>query len=234
MFLSLFIGLLQLLHVLPRLSLLAWISQKKGWMKGCEKGDVFVSEEAAPKLRDGLIGFEKRVSSKGSYSAYQARRYRPNLAPEKREASSNLIGLWVAILWRTALDDVAYIDFFPSQVDGLEHLRQELSRLAHKRKALYILFIARPFTHENQLGFWIPGSKNDMLSPLPKFAPATVTKILSDRLQGLHAGIFTQFFQCFESLFRQVHTSTAKPLHVLEITSKIIIDLSQDSAGTVV
>ena len=71
------------------------------------------------QLRDPFGCFQQGLGGKFPESADKTGANDFKLLFEKRETGFNLFGFWVPILRRTALDDIADINIFPPQFNGL-------------------------------------------------------------------------------------------------------------------
>src|SRR5215467_4606608 len=88
-----------------------------------------------------------------------------DLLEEKRLAFLDFVRLGVAVLGRTALDDVRDVDVLALQIDGLDDFRQELAGAPDKRDALDVLVRSRRLADEHQVCVRIADAENDLRTP---------------------------------------------------------------------
>src|SRR5262249_25479047 len=67
-------------------------------------------------------------------------------------ASGDFVRFGVTIFRRPAFEDVADVNIFTLETDGLDDLRQQLARPADKRQTLLIFVIARSLADEYKFG----------------------------------------------------------------------------------
>ena len=82
----------------------------------------------------------------------------------------NLVGLWVTVAGRPALQDVADVHVFASKVGGGEQLFEELAGLAHERPALLVLVGARRLPDEHHFRIQRPFARHRILASASKHA----------------------------------------------------------------
>ena len=189
MFLTLFIGLLKLLHIFPDITPLGRISQEKRRVICRKKMNTFVGMKVATQSRNGRIGSKEGLGSKGAQGTYEPRPYGHHLPVKKRDAGSDLVRFRISIPWRATLYDITNIDILSGQSNGSEYPGKELACLTHKRLALYVFFVAWSFAYQDQLCPGIPSSKNDMFAPNVEFASPAGAKILLYHVQGFCHGL---------------------------------------------
>ena len=91
---------------------------------------------------------------------HEGRVDRLELAVQERGARGNLVRLGVAVVRRTALDDVRDEDVLATPADGGEQADQELSGSPHERPAQAVLVHARTLAHEDDLRHGVPLAGN--------------------------------------------------------------------------
>jgi hypothetical protein len=187
--LSLFIGLLKLLHIFPDITPLGRISQKKSRVICGKKMNTFIGMKVATQSRNGRIGSKKCLGRKGAEGTYESRPYGYQLPVKKRDAGSDLVRFRISIPWGATLYDIANIDILSGQSNGSEYPGKQLACLTHKRLALSVFFIAWGFAYQDQLCLGIPSSKNDMFAPLMEFASFASAKIFLYHVQGFCHGL---------------------------------------------
>ena len=87
------------------------------------------------------------------------------------DAALLLVLLRIAVLRRTAFDDVGDVDVFAAvEVDGVQQLVEELTGSADEGLALYILLLAGTFADEHDASLGIADAENNVFA---LFAQAT-------------------------------------------------------------
>ena len=94
----------------------------------------------------------------------------------------------IAVLRRTALDDVRDVDVLPPQVDRFDDLRQQLAGPTNERLALQILVPPRRLADEHQLRVGSAYAKDEARTPAVQLAASAVTQIVTDSSQALCRG----------------------------------------------
>jgi hypothetical protein len=164
---------------------------------------ALISVKASSQSRDWRLGSQKCLGGKGAQGTYKSGGYGSQLTPEERDTCVDLIGFWVSISRRAALNDVANVDIFSGQVNGPKDPGEELAGLTHKRVPLNVLLVARPLAHEDQLCPGISVSKDDILPALVQFASPAGPKIISDHVEAFCHARFVPTLQNPESFFRE-------------------------------
>jgi len=85
-----------------------------------------------------------------------------DLAAEVRTAGVELVGLGIAVLRRTALDDVGDVDVIARQLHRLDDVGEQLSGAADKRFALQVLVASGRLADEHQISVRIAGAPDDL------------------------------------------------------------------------
>ncbi len=115
---------------------------------------------------------------------------RVNLAKEKGFARLDFIGIGIAVFRRPAFDHVRNVNLIARQADGLDDLRELLSRPTHKRYALQIFIPAWRFPDEHEVGIGISDSEDDRVAPrFVQLATGAITDIIPnapEHLVGSH------------------------------------------------
>jgi hypothetical protein len=109
----------------------------------------------------------------GSESTEGANEIRPDrlyLALQKRKTGFDLIGPGIAIIRRTALDDIADINLITGKIDGFDYTAKEIAGGADKGFALPVLIESGAFTDKNELG---PGISVTKYNPVTLFCQST-------------------------------------------------------------
>ena len=117
--------------------------------------------------RDGLGRPEEPLGGELAEPHQHARADRPDLRLEEGLAGEDLVRLGVAVLRRPAFQDVPDPDVGPLHLHALlDDVGQELSRAAHEREALLVLFGPRRLAHEHQLrAAGCPGRRRSSSGP---------------------------------------------------------------------
>ena len=101
----------------------------------------------------------------------------------KRIACSNFIGLRIAIVGRSAFEDIANVDIFTLEIDRLDDLREQLSRTTDEGQALLIFVLAGSFSHEHKFSVRIAGTENDVRTFRGKLAALAISDVGANRLE---------------------------------------------------
>ena len=110
---------------------------------------------------------------------------RRDLRAQERLAGLDLVGLRVAVARRAALHDVRDVDLLAAEAHRLDHLREELARLADEGLALAILVRAGTLarrTSARRAGF--PTPKTSVVRAAGELAARAVAELVADREQG--------------------------------------------------
>jgi hypothetical protein len=105
------------------------------------------------------------------------------LGLQEGKTRDNFGAIGFSIPWGPALDDVGYVHLGPFQSHRLDHPREQLTCLSHKRSSFPILIRTRPFSDEHERGLRIAFPKDDVFAPLMKKTARAFTEFLSDRFQ---------------------------------------------------
>ena len=111
-----------------------------------------------------------------------------NLAIEIGAAGLELVRLRIAVVGRSALDDVGDIDLLPRQIDRLQQLIQKLASGAHKGQALLVFVKAGGLADEQDLGLGRPAAGHRMGASAGQPARLAGAHLCAERLQIVHAG----------------------------------------------
>src|SRR5207249_1494665 len=108
-----------------------------------------------PQLPVGLadrIAREEPGEGKPPQRYDQPRADQFDLAQQVLSAGFHLVGHWVAVVRRAALEDVRDVDLGAPRADRRQQLVQELARRSHERASLLVFVVARSFADEHYLG----------------------------------------------------------------------------------
>ena len=123
------------------------------------------------------FSFQERLGGPVSQRTDQFRPDHLNLLHQEWLAGINLINLGVAIIRRSAFDDVRNVDFVPREPGRLQEIVQELSRCADKRFSLLIFMKPRRLADEHDACMRIAHTKHDLSPPeFGEFAPLAVVE----------------------------------------------------------
>src|SRR5262249_40096937 len=132
-------------------------------------------------------GLQNRLGRKCSETTNDLRANGGKLLPEKWIAGTNLVWFRIAVIRRAALQNIANVNVFALKVDRLDDLREQLAGAHDEGQALLIFVVSGSFTNEDELGFGISGTENDVCASSCKFASLAVTDLRADGVEG-HRG----------------------------------------------
>src|SRR5262249_50502227 len=185
-----------LLDILPDEPLVARVAQEIGGRERRHQLHAVVVVPAAAQLRDrGLHaeqGLDRELPERGDHLLADAL----ELPEEEGLAALHLVGLWIAVLGRPALDDVGDVDVLAPELHPLgDDLGEQLPRPADERLALQVLVPPRSLPHEHQTGTRIAHTEDEMRAMGRELAPVAVTDVGAQLLQAprrLQAGAHEQ------------------------------------------
>ena len=134
-------------------------------MKRRQQLGAAVIEYAPAQTRNGFLGAQERLRRELPKRDDDFRLDDVDLLKQKRLACLDLVGLGIAVLGWSALDDVRDINVLARQLDRLDDLRQQLPRPSDKRHALHVFVRTRRFTDEHEIGIGVAPAKHDLGSP---------------------------------------------------------------------
>jgi hypothetical protein len=123
------------------------------------------------------------MGRKGPQGTDDLRPDHPELLDQKGLASIDFVRLGVAVLGRTTLQDVAYVDFFPSQPHRPDDPCQELPGASHERSSLGILVGPRGLAHKDQFGLRAALAEDKVVPRTMKHTALAVAEFRPDILQ---------------------------------------------------
>ena len=133
--------------------------------------DAALLEPHAVLLGDLDVGLDDLRRGDPAQTDDHLRAYQPHLRAQPFDALLLLLGLGVAVLRRTALDDVRDIDVRVAvKLHRVEHLVEQLARSADERLSLQVLVLTRTLADEHHLGARIAHAHDDVGSGLAKLA----------------------------------------------------------------
>ena len=122
-------------------------------------------------LRNLEIGTDEPLCGNPSDANNDFRSHKSDLLPKPCDAGVLLLGLWVAIVRRSALNHVSYVNIlFPIQAYCVKVFIQKLAAPADKGFTLEILLFARTFTDEKHFCTFISDAENEIGSRCTEFA----------------------------------------------------------------
>jgi len=157
-------------------------------MERCNHPDAVNIVELSSQPGDRRTTLQHRLGSKLAEATDDFRTDRRNLPLQKWAAGDHFIRLRVSVVGWPAFKDVADVGVFPLDPGGLDDLGEKATGLADKRQSLLVLFIARRFTHEDDLCIGIAGTENDCGTCGREFAPLAVSDVGADGVQGIWSG----------------------------------------------
>ena len=114
-----------------------------------------------------------------------ARPERRELSLQERLAGRHLVGLGVAVVGGTALDDVADVHVGSLEPHGGDHPGEQLPGRPHERLALLVLVGAGRLAHEHQVRLGVAHPEDDLLAPARQLAARALAQLLPHHPQRL-------------------------------------------------
>lgn len=103
-----------------------------------------------------------------------------DLSKQERGALGDLVGFGCSVLGGTAFDHVAYVDVFPPQPNGLDHLVEKLSGPSHEGPPQPVFIESGTFAHKKEPSFRGPFAKDQIRPGRVESASAAVSQLLAD------------------------------------------------------
>src|SRR5262245_13693389 len=148
----------QPLHVFPHRALEAWIPQARGGVIGDQELGGAETIDLPPHGCHGSLGPDEQFGREFAEAADDLGTQDRELPQEIGRAGLDLVGQGIAVLRRTALQNVADVDGFTTDGDagdelalvhGGENLGEQLAGAAYEGLAASILLGSRRFAHEH-------------------------------------------------------------------------------------
>ena len=173
--------LAQLQEILEGGGLLVRVAQKRGGVERRHHQGAVLFKELAVLARDFHIGLDDAHRRDAAEADDDFRADQRHLVAQPADAGLLLLGQRVAVLRRAAFDDVRDVDVhFAVQIDGGEHLVEQLSAAADERLALQVLVFARALADEHDLGTRISNADDHVRARLAQAAPAAVEAVFPE------------------------------------------------------
>src|SRR5262245_33028526 len=155
-------------------------------MKSRHQLRATIRVDAPAKPRDRIERPKQRLRAELPERDDHLRADDVDLLEEKRLAGFDLVLLGVAVLRRTALDDVRNVDVVAPEPDRLDDLRQQLAGAADERLALDVFVAARRLADEHQVGVRIADTEHDLRASEPmQLAPRAIADVRANSRQRL-------------------------------------------------
>ena len=122
----------------------------------------------SPQISERILGFQKRLPCNTSCTENHFRFYNFQLFPQIRFAAFYFLRLWVAVIRRTAFENITDKNFFTLELNRLQYLGQELTGAPDEGFSLFVLIRSRRFTHNNDIRFRIADAENEFFPRLPE------------------------------------------------------------------
>lgn len=146
-------GFHQHLHIVPDIFLGIRITQQVcGVVGGNDFAYALVVVYLLAEFADANVAVQHRLGRDEAQAADEPGPNDGELPFEEAFAVDDLVGQRLAVAWRTALDDVTDVDFFPRQFAGGDDLIEELPRCTNEGLACFIFVSPGSFTHEDEFG----------------------------------------------------------------------------------
>src|SRR5262249_49930890 len=126
------------------------------------------------------------LSGKCAKAANDLRTDRGKLLFQKWITGGDFIRFGITIFRRPAFEDVADVNIFTLEVDGLDDLRQQLTRPADKRQTLLVFVIPRSLADEYKFSTGISGPEDDVCTLRCELAPLAVADLGTDGFEILY------------------------------------------------
>src|SRR5919106_4567134 len=134
---------------------------------------VLIVVESTAHLAEGGRALQQILTGDPSNSQDDLRFKPLDLALEKRRAARHLLRPWIAVIGRTAFEDVGNKDLFSFEAERPQHGIQQLSCAPHKGLALPILISTWCFTDDEPGGLEIANAKHGLSTGLMKLTADT-------------------------------------------------------------
>src|SRR5947209_3629332 len=141
------------------------------------------------------MGAEQRLRGHVAQADDHPGRDDSELAEQKGSAGGNFVFFRSSILGRPALNHIADIDVVAAQAHGLDHLREQLSRAAYERDALDIFVVPWTLADEDQFGFRIANSKDNISAMLVESAASAIADVLANAFKRIALNSLGRFKQ---------------------------------------
>src|SRR5882672_2061590 len=135
-----------------------------------DERDAPVFERSAAQGRHRGLGLEERLHGREPQGAEERGPEERQLLLQIREALLHLLRRRHAVLGRAALEHVADVDLLALQIDGGDHLVEELSRASDEGKSLEIFVPPRRLTDEHEPGARAPVGEDGVRARLAEAA----------------------------------------------------------------
>lgn len=146
---------------------LGGVAQQGSGMDHRHHEHALLLEPCSVLAGDTQIGLDEPHPGDPAESHDDARPDQARLLPEVGKATLLLALFGVAVVRRAALDDIGDVNILmPVEVDGVQHLVEELSCSADKGFALQILLFARPFANEHHPRRAIADAEDNVMAPI--------------------------------------------------------------------
>lgn len=199
-------------HIFPDIALFVRISQQISWVICGQQPGAIVLMESPPESGDGRRGFKQRLGRKRAEGADEVRLDSRKLALQEGQAGLDLIGFWVPVARRAALDDIADVNLVAAQFDGFDNACEQLPGGSDKRPSLPVFLKARAFADKDQLGLGIALSEYDPFALPGQSTALAITQIgcnLRQRFGLLKRGA-TPLFDSRQRLLRAIEATPSK------------------------
>ncbi len=161
------------------------LAEQVGGVEGRHEGDAPVAMPRSSLPGNGHVTAQQKAGGGLAQADDDFGLHRGDLTIEEDAAGFHLGGLWVAILRRPALDDIADVDLGARDAQALfDHVGEKFTGLAHEGQASKIFLLARTFPYEEQVGVRISVSKDDLSPAFAEAAAPAIPKHIADGFQS--------------------------------------------------
>src|SRR5438128_2799128 len=174
-----------LLHVFPYFALLFRGTQEIGRMECCNDTHSVHVEEFSAQSRNRRCRLKHGLRGESAEAAHDFRTDRSELLFQEWIAGSDFIRLGIPVIRRPALEDIANVDVFAFEIDGLDDLCQELSRPADERQALLVFVITRSLAHEYEFSVATTGTEDQVGALRGQLTALAVAEFGADSVEVL-------------------------------------------------